>query len=49
MDDGRTTVTIVEHGHIYSPLYRFVGHYIMGDDFQQRRYLADLARAAESK
>lgn len=47
MDDGRTTVTIIEHGHTYSAGYRFAAHYIFGDDYQQKRYLADLARAAE--
>jgi len=49
LDDGRTTVTIIEHGHIYSPLYRFTEHYILGDNFQQRRYLADLAKVAEAR
>jgi hypothetical protein len=48
MDDGRTTVTITEHAHVYSPLYRFLSHYILGDTFNQKRYLEDLNKAATS-
>jgi uncharacterized protein YndB with AHSA1/START domain len=48
MDDGRTTVTITEHAHLYSPLYRFLSHYILGDTFNQKRYLEDLNKAATS-
>ncbi len=48
MDDGRTTVTITEHAHVYSPLYRFLSHYILGDTFHQKRYLEDLNKAATS-
>ena len=47
MDDGRTSVTITEHGHVFAPIFRFIGHYITGDDFQQKRYLDDLARAVK--
>ncbi len=48
MDDGRTTVTITEHGNIYSPFYRFLMHYILGDTFNEKRYLEDLNKAATS-
>ena len=48
-DDGRTAVTITEHGHIYSPLFRFISHYITGDTYQQKRYLADLGRAVRNQ
>lgn len=48
MDDGRTSVTITEHGNLYSPLYRFLMHYILGDTFNQKRYLDDLNKAATS-
>jgi len=48
MDDGRTTVTITEHAHVYSPLFRFLSHYILGDTFNQKRYLEDLSKAATS-
>jgi hypothetical protein len=48
MDDGRTTVTITEHAHLYSPFYRFISHYILGDTFNQKRYLEDLNKAATS-
>jgi len=48
MDDGSTSVTITEHGHTFSPLFRFVSHYILGDTFQQKRYLEDLNKAATS-
>ena len=48
MDDGRTTVSIMEHGNIYSPLYRTVMHYILGETFNQKRYLDDLSKAATS-
>ncbi len=49
LDDGRTTVTIIEHGHTYSAPYRFMMHYIFGESYQQKRYLADLTKAAETK
>jgi uncharacterized protein YndB with AHSA1/START domain len=49
LDDGRTTVTIIEHGHTYSPLYRFMQRYITGTDFEQKRYLRDLGRKLESR
>jgi len=48
MDNGGTTVTITEHGHTFSPIYRFVSHYILGDTFNQKRYLEDLNKAATS-
>jgi hypothetical protein len=48
MDDGRTTVTITEHAYVYSPFYRFLSHYILGDTFNQKRYLEDLNKAATS-
>jgi len=48
MDDGRTAVTITEHGHTYSPMYRFVMHYIFGDNYNLKKYLNDLTRAAQS-
>jgi len=29
---------VTEHGHTYSPLYRFVMHYVLGDTYNQKRY-----------
>jgi uncharacterized protein YndB with AHSA1/START domain len=48
LDDGRTSVTITEHGHIFSPIFRFVAHNITGDDYQQKRFLNDLEHAVTS-
>jgi hypothetical protein len=39
-------VTITENGTTGPALWRFVGHYVMGEDSQIKQYLADLKRAA---
>jgi hypothetical protein len=41
-----TLVTITEHGTISPAIWRFMDHYVMGEDSQIKRYLADLTRAA---
>ena len=37
-----TRVTITERVTITSPLWRFLGHYVRGDDSSVKQYLADL-------
>jgi Polyketide cyclase / dehydrase and lipid transport len=41
-----TKVTITENGTVGPSLWRFVGHYVMGEDGSIKQYLADLKRAA---
>ena len=41
-----TEVTIREDGVTRPALWRFVGHYILGEDTQVKQYLTDLQRAA---
>ncbi|MEP7383009.1 MAG: SRPBCC family protein [Gemmatimonadota bacterium] len=37
-------LTITEHGEVYSPLFRFVSHYIMGQTTTIDRYLGSVVR-----
>jgi hypothetical protein len=41
-----TRVTIVEQGTTRPAMWRFVEHYVSGEDVQIRQYLADLKKAA---
>jgi hypothetical protein len=41
-----TKVTITEHGTTGPAMWRFVGHYFMGEDGSIKQYLSDLKRAA---
>lgn len=47
--DGSTQVTITEDGWVKSPLWRFMGHYVMGEDTNVRQFLADLQAEAVRK
>jgi hypothetical protein len=44
--ENATRVTITENGTTGPAMWRFVGHYAMGEDGQIKQYLADLKRAA---
>lgn len=46
---GSTKVTITENGTTGPAMWRFAGHYLMGEDTQIKTYLADLQRAAGGK
>jgi hypothetical protein len=39
-------VTITERGTTGPAMWRFVGHYVMGEDGSIKQYLSDLKRAA---
>jgi Polyketide cyclase / dehydrase and lipid transport len=41
-----TKVTITEHGTTGPAMWRFVRHYVMGEDGSIKQYLSDLKRAA---
>jgi uncharacterized protein YndB with AHSA1/START domain len=41
-----TKVTITENGTTGPAMWRFVGHYVMGEDGSIKQYLGDLKRAA---
>jgi hypothetical protein len=44
--EDATKVTITEDGTTGPAMWRFVGHYLMGEDGQIKQYLGDLKRAA---
>lgn len=44
-----TRVTITEDGITKPEMWRFLGHYVMGEDAQVKQYLGDLQRAAPAK
>lgn len=44
---GSTRVTITENGTTGPAMWRFAGHYLMGEDTQIKQYLKDLKAAAE--
>ena len=44
-----TRVTITENGTTGPAMWRFVGHYVMGEDTQIKRYLRDLEAATAPK
>jgi uncharacterized protein YndB with AHSA1/START domain len=41
-----TKVTITEHGTTAPAIWRFMGHYFIGEDGQIKQYLGDLKKAA---
>ncbi len=43
---GTTRVTIREDAVVRPAMWRFVGHYVMGEDAEVKQYLKDLAGAA---
>ena len=43
-----TKVTIREDGVTRPALWRFIGHYVLGEDTEVKQYLTDLQRAAPS-
>jgi hypothetical protein len=45
--ENATKVTITEHGTTGPAMWRFVGHYVMGEDGSIKQYLNDLKHAAE--
>ncbi len=45
VNENATKVTITENGTTGPPMWRFVGHYVMGEDGSIKQYLSDLKRA----
>jgi uncharacterized protein YndB with AHSA1/START domain len=43
--EGATKVTITENGTTGPAMWRFVGHYVMGEDGSIKQYLGDLKKA----
>lgn len=43
-DGAGSTLTITEHGEVYSPLFRFVSRYVMGHTATIDRYLGSVVR-----
>jgi uncharacterized protein YndB with AHSA1/START domain len=46
MGENSTKVTITENGTTGPAMWRFVGHYVLGEDGSIKQYLSDLKRAA---
>ena len=46
---GATRVTITERGTTKPAMWRFAGHYLMGEDGQIKQYLRDLVQAARAR
>jgi len=44
-----TEVTVMENGFVNPPLWRFVGHYVMGEATNARQFVADLQAEAVRK
>ena len=44
--ENATKVTITENGTVGPAMWRFVSHYVMGEDGSIKQYLSDLKRAA---
>jgi len=42
---GRTSLTVVENGQIYNPVFRLLSRYMIGYTATMRRYLTDLSAA----
>jgi hypothetical protein len=42
-----TTLTVVERGEVYNPVFRFVSRYVIGHTRTLDAYFADLRKAAE--
>jgi hypothetical protein len=45
LPNGNTKVTIVEDATVFNPVYRFVGHYFIGERTSIDRYLHDLQKS----
>jgi Polyketide cyclase / dehydrase and lipid transport len=45
---GNTTITIVEDADVKSPVWRFFGHYVIGERSSIDRYLHDLQKSFEA-
>jgi hypothetical protein len=43
-----TTLTVVERGEVYNPVFRFVSRYVIGHTRTLDAYFADLRKAAET-
>jgi hypothetical protein len=44
---GGTTLTVVERGEVYNPVFRFVSRYVIGHTRTLDAYFADLRKAAQ--
>jgi hypothetical protein len=44
-----TEVTVTEDGYVPPPLWRFLGHYVMGEETDVRQFVADLQAEAMRK
>ena len=45
---GGTTLTVVERGEVYNPVFRFVSRYVIGHTRTLDAYFADIRNAAET-
>ena len=45
-DGGGSRLTIVEHGYVYNPVFRFISRYVIGHTRSLDAYFADLQRSA---
>lgn len=45
---GGTTLTVVERGEVYNPVFRFVSRYVIGHTRTLDAYFADLRTAAQT-
>ncbi len=45
---GGTTLTVVEHGEVYNPVFRFLSRYVIGHTRTLDAYFSDLRAAAQT-
>jgi len=45
VENGKTQVTIAEDATVFSPVWRFVGHYVIGERSSIDEYLRDLEKS----
>jgi hypothetical protein len=45
---GGTTLTVVERGEVYNPVFRFVSRYVIGHTRTLNAYFAELRKAAQT-
>jgi hypothetical protein len=43
-----TRLTVIERGEVYNPLFRFLSHYVFGEQTTLNDYFASLKRATHS-
>jgi hypothetical protein len=45
---GGTTLTVIERGDVYNPVFRFVSRYVIGHTRTLDAYFANVRKAAET-